>query len=808
MPSLTEKIASVETELRQLEKRRTFLLQSLYDLKAAQSVSETKSQFTSLEKLKIFESLFVGRRDVYAKGFKSAKYQKMGYSPACVNADNPVLCRKGKIRCSQCPNRKFADFNLLVIKNHLQGRDQKGRRFTAGLYPLMPDDTCKVLIVDFDSDRYKEEALAFLETCDRYQLPVYLERSRSGNGAHIWFFFDQFVKAASARKMGTLLLEETMSRSPALSFDSFDRLIPNQDTLPSGGFGNLIALPLQRIPRYQGNSVFVDKNFEPYPDQWSYLSGVQRISLDVIRRVIDEIKPLERAALVSASKQVGHMGNVDDFEIKPWEQQSEKSVWELIAQAQQKPLSILLADGLYFDKAELTQKLKTMLTRLASFANPVFYERQMKRLSTCGVPRYITCFEEKGNYLLIPRGLKDKVLEAFDANGISYQLTDKRSLGQPTKATFKGTLRPKQSVVANHVLKSETGVLCAATGFGKTVLGLYAVAQRRVSTLIITNRKQLLDQWVLSAEIFLDLQPNEIGTIKAGKIKSFDVFDVAMAQTLAHQKDWGTLSRQYGMIIVDECHHAASLQFETILKRFQSKYVLGLSATPNRRDGHQPIVYMQCGPIRYRVNLKKENRNQPVMHVLEVHETPFKSESTQESKRIQETFKELIANDARNRAIVQDVEKAYQEGQFCLVITERKEHLERLKVALSGIERLASVCGNIKTKERQKELERFKNFRKEEGGAVLLATGKLVGEGFDNPQLDTLFLTMPISDRSLLIQYVGRLHRLCDQKHEIRVIDYRDSLERRLEKMFAKRLKIYKVIGYEEQFRQKDDFLL
>ena len=808
MTSLTEKIVAIETELRQLEKRRNFLLQSLYDLKAAQSARETKSQFTPLEKLKIFESLFVGRRDVYARGFKSAKYQKMGYSPACANADNSALCRKGQIRCSQCPNRKFADFNLLVIKNHLQGRDQKGRRFTAGLYPLMSDDTCKVLVVDFDSERYKEEVLAFLETCDRYHLPAYLERSRSGNGAHIWFFFDQFVKAASARKMGTLLLEETMSRSPALSFDSFDRLIPNQDTLPSGGFGNLIALPLQRIPRYQGNSVFVDKNFEPYPDQWSYLSSVQRISLDDIQKVIDEIKPLERAALAGTSKQLGCTENVDDFEIKPLEPQSEKSAWQSIAQKQQKPLSILLTDGLYFDKGELAPKLKTMLTRLASFANPVFYERQMKRLSTRGIPRYITCFEEKGNYLLIPRGLKDKVLEAFDANGISYQLTDKRSLGQSIKATFKGTLRPKQSVVANHVLKSETGVLCAGTGFGKTVLGLYAVAQRGVSTLIITNRKQLLDQWVLSAEIFLDLPPNEIGTNKAGKIKPTGVLDVAMAQTLAHQKDWESLSCQYGMIIVDECHHAASLQFETILKRFQSKYVLGLSATPNRRDGHQPIVYMQCGPIRYRVNLKKENRTQPVMHVLEVHETPFKSEPTQESKRIQETFKELIANDARNRAIVQDIEKAYQEGRFCLVITERKEHLERLKVDLSGIERLASVCGNIKTKERQKELERFKNFRKEEGGAVLLATGKLVGEGFDNPQLDTLFLTMPISDRSLLIQYVGRLHRLCDQKHEVRVIDYRDSQERRLEKMFAKRLKIYKAIGYEEQFKQKDDFLL
>lgn len=808
MASLTEKIAFIETELRQLEKRRTFLLQSLYDLKAAQSVSETKSQFTPLEKLKIFARLFVGRRDVYARGFKSAKYQKMGYSPACANADSPSLCRKGQIRCSQCPNRKFADFNLQVIKNHLQGKDQKGRRFTAGLYPLMSDDTCKVLVVDFDSERYKEEALAFLETCDRYHLPVYLERSRSGNGAHIWFFFDQFVKAASARKMGTLLLEETMSRSPALSFDSFDRLIPNQDMLPSGGFGNLIALPLQRIPRYQGNSVFVDRNFEPYPDQWSYLLGVQRTSLDVIRRVIEEIKPLEKETLASASKQLGYTEKVDDFEIKPWEPQSEKSVWEVIAQTQQKPLSILLADGLYFDKSELPPKLKTMLTRLASFANPVFYERQMKRLSTRGVPRYITCFEEKGNYLLIPRGLKDKVLEEFDSNGISYQLTDKRSLGQLIKATFKGTLRPKQSVVANHVLKSETGVLCAGTGFGKTVLGLYAVAQRCVSTLIITNRKQLLDQWVLSAEIFLDLPPNEIGTIKAGKVKPTGVLDVAMAQTLAHQKHWETLSRQYGMIIVDECHHAASLQFETILKRFQSKYVLGLSATPYRRDGHLPIVYMQCGPIRYRVNLKKENKTQPVMHVLEVHETPFKSELTQESKRIQETFKELIENDARNRVIVQDIEKAYQEGRFCLVITERKEHLERLKVALSGIERLASVCGNIKTKERQKELERFKNFRKEEGGAVLLATGKLVGEGFDSPQLDTLFLTMPISDRSLLIQYVGRLHRLCDQKHEVRVIDYRDSQERRLEKMFAKRLKIYKAIGYEERFRQKDDFLL
>lgn len=799
--SLTEKIRIIEAELRSIDQKKKLLLQQLYELKAAQSQSEVPSSFSTLEKLQLFNDLFVGRRDVYARGFQSKKYNKIGYTPACANVDNVALCQRGRIRCSDCPNRVFDQFDLRAIKMHLQGQDEKGRPFVAGLYPLMPDDTCKLLVVDFDSDNYQTESLSFLSVCDRYHLPAYLERSRSGNGAHVWFFFKDFVKASVARKMASLLLEATMAEHSSVTLASFDRLIPNQDTLPEGGFGNLIALPLQRQPRYQGNSVFVDRQFRPFYDQWQYLATVQKISIPDIHRVIEELTGIEKH-FSNQTSPLDQLKESQPFEIKPWEPETDNDQWKRIAESQTQALTIIQANGLYFDKRELSPKLKSALCRLASFPNPVFFERQAKRFSTRNIPRFITCYEEKGNYLLIPRGLTDKIVGLFNDYHITYELLDKRSLGTRLDVKFQGTLRPKQRLVANQLLKNETGVLCASTGFGKTVIGLYALAQRGVSTLIITNRKELATQWCISAEIFLDLPRESIGTISSGKVKPSGIVDIATVQTLANQKDWQKEISRYGMIIVDECHHAAARQYESILKHYTSKYVLGLSATPRRRDGHQPIVYMQCGPVRYRVNHKKENHSQPLMHRLCVRPTQFKStliSDGQKKIRIQNIFKELTLDQNRNALIISDVMNAYREGRFSVVITERREHLEILRQELSEAKQLAVLYGSMKNKERAKEIAKLKSFSKEQGGAVLLATGKLIGEGFDEAKLDTLFLTMPISDRSVLIQYVGRLHRLCDQKTEARVVDYRDCQDPRLEKMFLKREKIYRAIGYQTE---------
>lgn len=802
--SLTGRIRAIEAELRSIEQRKNRLLQQLYELRAAESQSEVPSSFSSLEKLQLFNDLFVGRRDVYARGFQSKKYNRIGYTPACANADNSDLCQRGRIRCLDCPNRVFAKLDLKAIKMHLQGQDEKGRHFIAGLYPLMVDDTCKLLVVDFDSDNYQTESLNFLSVCDRYHVPAYLERSRSGNGAHVWFFFKDFVKASVARKMATLLLEATMAENSGVTLASFDRLIPNQDTLPEGGFGNLIALPLQRQPRYQGNSVFVDRQFRPFDDQWQYLASIQKLSASDIHRVIDELTQTESHS-ITPTLSIDDLDGSQPFEIKPWEPETANDQFKRVAESQKQALKIVLANGLYFDKRELSPKLKSVLTRLASFPNPVFFERQAKRFSTRNIPRFITCYEEKGNYLFIPRGLTEKIIGLLDDHCIAYELLDKRSLGTHLNVSFQGTLRPKQRLVANQLLKNETGVLCASTGFGKTIIGLYALAQRGVSTLIITNRKELANQWRVSSEIFLDLPRDSIGTISAGRIKPTGIVDIAMVQTLANQKDWQKEVGRYGMIIVDECHHAAARQYESVLKRYSARFVLGLSATPRRRDGHQPIVYMQCGAMSYRVNNKKENQSQPLMHRLCVRPTTFKSalaSSEQRKTRIQDVFKELILDQNRNAFIINDVLEAYREGRFCVVITERREHLEILRQDLSEIKQLAVLHGLMKAKERVREMAKFKAFSKDLGGTVLLATGKLIGEGFDEAKLDTLFLTMPVSDRSVLIQYVGRLHRLCDQKTEARVVDYRDREDPRLEKMFLKREKVYRAIGY--QFLKED----
>lgn len=691
--------------------------------------------------------------------------------------------------------------DLKAIKMHLQGQDEKGRHFIAGLYPLMVDDTCKLLVVDFDSDNHQTESLSFLLVCDRYHVPAYLERSRSGNGAHVWFFFKDFVKASVARKMATLLLEATMAENSGVTLASFDRLIPNQDTLPEGGFGNLIALPLQRQPRYQGNSVFVDRQFRPFDDQWQYLASIQKLSASDIHQVIDELAQTENHS-ITPTLPIGDSDGSQPFEIKPWEPETANDQFKRVAESQKQALKIVLANGLYLDKLELSPKFRSVLTRLASFPNPVFFERQAKRFSTRNIPRFITCYEEKGNYLIIPRGLAEKIISLLDDHCIAYELLDKRSLGTRLNVSFQGTLRPKQRLVANQLLKNEMGVLCASTGFGKTVIGLYALAQRGVSTLIITNRKELANQWRVSAEIFLDLPRESIGTISSGKVKPSGIVDIAMVQTLANQKDWQKDIGRYGMIIVDECHHAAARQYESVLKRYTTKYVLGLSATPRRRDGHQPNVYMQCGPARYRVNHKKENQSQPLMHRLCVRPTSFKSSMLSNERgqiRIQDVFKELTLDQNRNALIISDVMDAYREGRFSVVITERREHLEILRQELSEVKQLAVLYGSMKSKERVREIGKLKSFSKEQGGAVLLATGKLIGEGFDEAKLDTLFLTMPISDRSVLIQYVGRLHRLCDQKTEARVVDYRDCQDPRMEKMFLKREKIYRAIGYQTE---------
>lgn len=601
-----------------------------------------------------------------------------------------------------------------------------------------------------------------------------------------------------------------MNKESSLSFDSFDQMIPNQDTLPEGGLGNLIALPLQRQPRYQGNSVFVDREFQPFPDQWAYLSGVHKLSFIDVKKVLDEFSRNPQYLNSDIRPLMPSTQNPDEFEIKPWEPVSVNKQWEEIVKTQDKTIPIVSANGLYLQKSSLSPRLRSALIRLASFSNPVFHERQAKRLSTRNVPRFISCAEEKGEYLFIPRGLKEKILSLFDEYQLKYSLIDKRVEGSLLPIVFKGKLRPKQQVVANHILQFEHGVLCAGTGFGKTVLGLYSIAKRGVSTLIITNRKQLADQWLLSAQIFLDTPKETIGTILAGKVRPTGLIDVAMVQTLANQKDWQKEINRYGMIIVDECHHAAARQFEEVLKRYRAKYILGLSATPNRRDGHQPIVYMQCGPVRYRVNNKKENQSQPLMHVLQVRETSFKSQIDKENKRIkiQDIFKELIHDDKRNQLIIDDILKAYQEGRFILIITERKEHLDILLERLIRIDRLAVLYGAMKAKERHKQIEHFKSFSKEEGGAILLATGKLIGEGLDEAKIETLFLTMPISDRSLLIQYVGRLHRLCDGKVEARVIDYCDGQDTRLKKMFNKREKIYRAIGYKKLTDGESDLFI
>src|SRR2546426_8237444 len=243
-----------------------------------QSPSLVHQLSSSDEKIALFRSLFRGRDDVYPRRFESRKTGKSGYAPACANEWVRGICEKPRIKCAECPHRRFLPVTDEVIRWHLTGRDDQARDFVIGVYPLFQDETCYFLAVDFDRESWQEDAGAFLETCGRLDLPVALERSRSGNGCHIWFFFEEAMTASLARKLGSHVLTETMEHRPEIGFRSYDRLFPNQDTLPRGGFGNLIALPLQKQARQRGNTVFLDAHFKPHRDQWSFLASVLRIS--------------------------------------------------------------------------------------------------------------------------------------------------------------------------------------------------------------------------------------------------------------------------------------------------------------------------------------------------------------------------------------------------------------------------------------------------------------------------------------------------------------------------------------------------
>jgi hypothetical protein len=614
-----------------------------------------QSRLTTDAKIALFRRLFRGRLDVYPVRWESKTTGKSGYAPACANdrfarnADlqgdvarrartvagpsggHAEVCEKPRIKCSDCGHRLLIPVSDAVIFNHLAGKQ------TVGVYPLLEDDSCHFLAVDFDEAEWREDARAFMDSCAHLGVPAAMEISRSGQGAHVWVFFAGKVAARDARRLGTAIISHTCARTRQLKLDSYDRLFPNQDTMPKGGFGNLIALPLQKGPRENGFSVFVDSQLQPYPDQWAFLASIQAMAAHdiepTILRAIGGTHPLD-------------VTFIEDEDLStPWKRIS--GLANRLAGLMPKSLTVTLANLIYFEKTQLPQALANRLIRLAAFQNPEFYRAQAMRMSVWDKPRVIGCAENFPQHIGLPRGCLDAALDLLRENSVAADLNDERFPGRPLEVSFVGALRDDQIAAADAMLVHDAGVLCAPTAFGKTVTAAALIARRGVNTLVLVHRTELLKQWQERLQAFLGVGKSVIGTIGGGKSKPTGKIDIAVMQSVSRQGEINPLVEDYGQIIVDECHHVGAVSFDAILRRTKARYVLGLTATPIRRDGQQPIIFMQCGPIRHTAST-------PAGAPRELEVTPcFRDAQIDLAAEagIQEVFRRLATDALRTQAV-------------------------------------------------------------------------------------------------------------------------------------------------------------
>jgi len=531
-----------------------------------------------------------------------------------------------------------------------------------------------------------------------------------------------------------------MEECPDIGFESYDRLFPNQDRMPMGGFGNLIALPLQKSPRAQGNSVFVDARFVPYSNQWGYLASLLRMSVDDVLAIVDDATLRGRI--------IGVRMPVDEDEGEPW----------LLPPSRKKPIqidgilpasiNITIGNQIFIPKENLPPPLINRLIRLAAFQNPEFYAAQAMRLSTFDKPRVVACAENFSQHVALPRGCLDAMLDLFKSLNISTSIDDKRFSGIPIDATFVGELMPEQKKVVDSLFAYDNGVLAATTAFGKTIVAAQMIAKRKTNTLILVHRQQLLEQWLARLQTFLSVDPKLIGQIGGGKRKPTGVIDVALIQSMCRKSEVDDLVANYGQLVVDECHHISAVSFEAVARAFRGSYVLGLTATATRKDGHHPIVFMQCDPVRYRVDPKQQAAQRPFQHQVIVRDTPLLPPQMPEGAdkiAIHALYAHIVGDESRNDMICQDITQAIAAKRTPLILTERKEHALRLA------ERLKDVCQNIiilhgglSNKERKHTMQRLADIPETET-RLIVATGRYIGEGFDDPRLDTLFLAMPMA---------------------------------------------------------------
>jgi superfamily II DNA or RNA helicase len=717
-------------------------------------------------KVALFRSLFAGRDDVYAARWENERSGKSGWSPVVV----------GGLANARRQDREYVPLGDGIVAAHLTGRVH------VGLYPLLRDDRCRLLACDFDGPTWPLDAGAYVEAAQAAGVPVVLERSRSGDGAHVWMFFSGPVAASAARRVGAYLLREAMTVRAEIDLASYDRLFPAQDFMPAGSFGNLIALPLQGTSRRRGTTIFLDPStLRPFDDQWAFLSALGRSSPEAIESMAESVRQVAAGPLEPTYR-------------PPRGRDGPKA-----------PATIMADAGamLSIDRIGLPPALLAGLKHLASLHNPDYYEKERLRLSTWKTPRFLRCYGESLDRLLLPRGLREAaeavVAEASSRLVVREQHQDLARIEVQLQATLPAGQQDAFAALSRHDL----GVLVAPPGAGKTVLACAAIAHRAVPTLVIVDRQPLLEQWRERLVTHLGMNRKQIGVVGAGRSRPHGVVDIAMVQSLARRDDVAGLPAGYGFVVVDECHHVPATTFERVVREIGAPAWLGLTATPYRRDGLEGLITMYCGPIRHRMG-ERQTEDSDFVRALVVHPTnhvaaPAETDSggSPAGTSIQSVFRGLVEDGDRTRLICADVAAAVRAGRNCLVLSQWTEHIARLGALLKELGIEADVLqGGVGKKARRVITDRLAAARSGDG-VVLLATGSFLGEGFDCPPLDTLFLAFPIAFRGRLVQYVGRVLRPLGDKLRVEVHDYVDARVPVLARMHAKRLAAYASLGFE-----------
>lgn len=767
---------------------------------------------------KMFFSMFWGRTDIYSKRTIKKSTGEVNYYTQCYNfwKNGCPRITGSKIKCQDCKRQAYKELKKEQIIEHLRGNSEDATD-VIGVFPLLTDDTCRFIVFDFDNhekgaekkdfanvdDLWKDEVDSLRKICDINGIDALVERSRSGRGAHLWIFFQRPIEAGLARKFGNVLLNKGAESVNLKTFRFYDRMLPMQDHLPEGGVGNLIALPLQGQALKEGNSAFIDENWNAYPDQWEVLLNKKKYSKEFIEDKIKEWTE-ENSYIVVDGKDMFENDNE-----KPWDKTKHfhKADVEGI-------LQITLSNGVYVNKANLQPMIQNQLRRMAAFSNPVFFKNQAMGLSNFENYRYIYLGSDESGFIKVPRGILENITEECEKAGIEYEIDDKRSSGDPIRVEFIGELKEAQIPAVGKLLQYDSGILNAATAFGKTVVCCNVIARRRVSTLILIPSSALMEQWKEALEKFLHIdeelpeyetpagrrrkRKSVIGKLQGAHDSTTGIIDIAMVGSVCKNGEYHRRLKEYGLILVDECHHAASDTIVDILQEANAKYVYGVTATPFRGDGLEKINYMLLGPIRYQFTSKDRAKEQGIEHLVYPRFTrAVVPRFSHDKMHPNEAYEIIRNNEDRDELIIRDVKQCVDGGRTPVVLSKYVEHSQRLYQRLINYaDKVFLLSGSNSKKEHKEILKRMSQVTTNES-MILVATGKLIGEGFDYPRLDTLIMATPVAWKGVVEQYAGRLNRDYDGKKSVIIYDYVDSHIPMFDRMYHKRLKAYKQIGYD-----------